>query len=218
MRVGVARVERHGAAEAVLGQAGSRPGACRSGRAGCRRRDRSGRWRSTCLSLVERDRRSGPARSSRRPARADARAPAVLGLVGRGHRSSRRPATAGFAPLRLAQPPSTHRGGQQPAHGRPSPAAPDQPPRRACHAHWSPWCRRSDGHRFQHHGALLGDALGRTRVRSFTSPASWPQAASMSSPRVLRTVVTIPASLSIFAKASTRVLRRTQQARRRGTD
>ena len=40
-----------------------------------------------------------------------------------------------------------------------------------------------------------------TRVRSCTSPASWPQAASMSSPRVLRTVVTMPASISTWAKA-----------------
>src|SRR5450830_667839 len=40
-----------------------------------------------------------------------------------------------------------------------------------------------------------------TRVRSCTSPASWPQAASMSSPRVLRIVVTRPPSSSTWAKA-----------------
>ena len=43
-----------------------------------------------------------------------------------------------------------------------------------------------------------------TRVRSCTSPASWPQAAAMSSPRVLRTVVTIPPCCSTAAKAATR--------------
>src|SRR5690606_38464872 len=43
-----------------------------------------------------------------------------------------------------------------------------------------------------------------TRVRSRTSPASWPHAASMSSPRVLRTVVTIPASIRRWAKTLTR--------------
>ena len=42
-----------------------------------------------------------------------------------------------------------------------------------------------------------------TSVLSFTSPASCPHAASMSSPRVLRTVVTMPASLRIFANAET---------------
>ena len=36
----------------------------------------------------------------------------------------------------------------------------------------------------------------RSRVRSTTSPASWPQAASISSPRVRRTVVTMPARSS----------------------
>src|SRR5205085_428334 len=40
-----------------------------------------------------------------------------------------------------------------------------------------------------------------TRVRSLTSPASWPQAASMSSPRVLRMVVTMPPSIRTWAKA-----------------
>ena len=59
-------------------------------------------------------------------------------------------------------------------------------------------------HRLEHHRAALGHALGRRGCGPCTSPASWPQAASMSSPRVLRTVVTIPASLSIFAKACTR--------------
>ena len=51
----------------------------------------------------------------------------------------------------------------------------------------------------------------RARVRSCTSPASWPQAASMSSPRVLRTVVTMPASCSTLAKAQHPLGRRAQQ-------
>src|SRR5688572_16178496 len=38
------------------------------------------------------------------------------------------------------------------------------------------------------------------RVRSATSPASWPQAAAMSSPRVLRVVTVTPARLRISAK------------------
>src|SRR5471032_1655198 len=40
-----------------------------------------------------------------------------------------------------------------------------------------------------------------TRVRSLTSPANWPQAASISSPRVLRTVVIMPPSISTWANA-----------------
>src|SRR5690606_9525877 len=52
---------------------------------------------------------------------------------------------------------------------------------------------------------MVRPALRRaTRVRSRTSPANWPQAASMSSPRVLRTVVTMPASISLCANTRTR--------------
>ena len=43
----------------------------------------------------------------------------------------------------------------------------------------------------------------RTRVRSLTWPASCPQAAAMSSPRVRRIVATIPADLSLAQKRST---------------
>src|SRR5690606_2195297 len=42
------------------------------------------------------------------------------------------------------------------------------------------------------------------RVRSLTSPANCPQAAAISSPRVLRTVVTIPASIRRCANKRTR--------------
>src|SRR5439155_1382528 len=44
----------------------------------------------------------------------------------------------------------------------------------------------------------------RRLVLSCTCPASWPQAASMSSPRVLRTVATKPASCNTFWKARIR--------------
>ena len=54
-----------------------------------------------------------------------------------------------------------------------------------------------------------------TRVRSCTSPASCPQAASMSSPRVLRMVVTMPASIRRCAKAPDPLRRRTAEPRLR---
>ena len=44
----------------------------------------------------------------------------------------------------------------------------------------------------------------RRSVRSCTWPASWPQAASMSSPRVLRMVATMPASCSASGSATMR--------------
>ena len=42
-------------------------------------------------------------------------------------------------------------------------------------------------------------------VRSITSPANWPHAASISSPRVLRTIVVKPYSINTLEKRSTRL-------------
>ena len=46
--------------------------------------------------------------------------------------------------------------------------------------------------------------FSRRCVRSRTCPANWPQAAAMSSPRVLRVVVMMRACISISAKRRTR--------------
>ncbi len=57
--------------------------------------------------------------------------------------------------------------------------------------------------------AALGAVLHR--------PASWPHAASMSSPRVLRIVVTRPASISVLLEGEDARARACRELARRGT-
>src|SRR5690606_40770530 len=59
-----------------------------------------------------------------------------------------------------------------------------------------------EGHRLHCSANQLSLSPSRTRRRSWTRPASWPQAAAMSSPRGRRIVATIPAERRVCQKRS----------------
>ena len=213
MRVGVARVELQRAAEALLGQRVVAQAARRSGRAGCRPRPGSGRPASACLTSSSAVVVWPRLEVADGQLHAHAGALAGVGLVGGGHAG---PCRRRRGRRRWSRPCSSRRAA---ARSQRQPAATGARTARHRTASCSGLLRRRGRRQSPRpRPSRCGALHRRTRhalcalVRSCTSPASWPQAASMSSPRVLRTVVTMPASCSTSAKACTRALRRAHQA------